>query len=1763
MIPRSTLQNVTDNHKRWIVFGIALNKVLVSQVRPFVEQEVQKEYGNLKTSHNIHTQSTSGRLKIRSTFLKYENINGNDAHPRLPGGRYDYSLFDCKVLSPVDFAKLYVENYMAKFNAFDEHCDASAVLALLGKVPVFSHAVPSAAGDVRKARNAWAHCKFSDWDPLNFQQRFAEMEQLVKALGLPSADESDLLKELKDWEMKGTILCMSATIDPDLVKTVQQDVSALKNDVDKLIFEEEVNRENLKEALQDVATVLEELQKRVSVIEHEHEVIKQEQEVFKQEQEVFKQEQEVFKQEQEVLQQDQSTLCEKMKTTEGHISELKSEQKRVRDLGEHLDTRVSTVQQEQEVIKQVHNELCDKVNATQGQISAFESEQEDVQRRVTHLEDQQNTTQPQINYEIANCEADITFFAERHDVDTRQWLLEDFDKWFSDPGNSRAYVLLGDPGIGKSVMAGVLAQRSNMAGNLGAAYFCRHNDGTRNDPRYLLGTVACQLCECNSEYNSIVGGEGGVRKLLSNSNLGVQELFTKLLQEPLGMSTFCQQRKLVIIDALDETQYESRDDFLDLIMNRFPLLPKWLVFFITSRPEETVQSRLNKYSPCIKICAGNSKDLSFYQQHERDIKLFLEKSVDFSYLPYSAEDITEKSNGLFLYAFYIARVLKDPVHSGKIDQLSDRFLGDIDNFFCQNFKRVFDKVGANLYRKLFGCAIVAPSPLPVSFISFILQRENSDLDEQEVIDAVSLFVVLRTSDQSFTFLHNLIPTWLTDKKKASRKLLIKRIEAGEYFRDIIVEFLSAAVVNQQWETPPSIEADLFDYCFRVGVRFLCEYHEKGSLKIVYCSLTSYQFVWKRIQSNGIGIYSVIADLKLAIATVCQRLSHPEKEILQDICLALENNCHVLQKCPHLLHSCLRNASKAVQVNVAIPDGVSTTWMERKGLPYPAWEIPRGMSCFAFSPDKKLLAGRKGQCISLFDACSFEKVFGPMEVTEASDDINHLEFSPDGKFLFFGRLDKWFSVEKRCVEEYPQFSKNFRCYKWSSFIFDGSFIFVQRERPWIGMHNVSCELNIFRMWSSKESRQPSNESTGSQRHNLDTLDLCSALNSPNIYQLWPFRERDRFRSHSDPPDLCNDCLKFQRNHVEPTLAIVRQRVIDLYPEIFEYQVWDVQSGRPFLEELFSLGVDLSTFSKFCFNTAALECNERGFSVPYGNDLSHAFGKEVNNCQYYFVGEKIYTSTHFQSELIAAKRKESYGSFCVLNAPPVFLNAMTSSRISLDQNWMAGGGYVYEGYVYLLKKESHIEHFDYEKPVRVIEKVKHFAFTNDCSVFLYSTKQKLLHALSLQSGRLLSSVSSFIPLYCTPEKQVGFLFRAEDEERFIFAKDIPSDFLKFFSIPSETTPLEVKFSLTDTILTLHSGMMLTFWKTTDFDRPLTFSSEVFLRDPSPEVVHVKKCGFSQNGKLIATHQGTKILLFNCHKFLECVFDEDYEYNVPCLTFSADSSLLLYCIQRSNVGTRFYVWDVQNTAKSASFDSLNFPSVDRCCFLSDQKKLVICGELNVEIWEFAGNSCHRLRILKTLGPYNEFDKFTHCIVSTDNELLVCCLADRILLYPFSCRTQQNPRQVPHGHLGRIEFCQFLKGTRYLISYGVDGTVFLSDLSEWKAIAYARVAQGRESIVSMTVSGEEDKVVCLTSFGRLSVIKLCGLKCAMPSKLPSLDILGNGNLAEASRGPQIGGQTVATVKGATVSDNKDISEDIFSNDWMLTVSDNSDDSDEDESDE
>ena len=1354
-------------------------------------------------------------------------------------------------------------------------------------------------------------------------------------------------------------------------------------------------------------------------------------------------------------------------------------------------------------------------------------------------------------------------FAERYDPDTRKWLFKDFNKWFEDPGDSRAYFLLGDAGVGKSVLAAVLAHQKRNAGNLAAAYFCRHNDATRNNPRYLLGTIGCQLCKCNEQYTSLVGGEVGIRNSLGNSALGVQELFTKLLQEPLAQCAPAYPRKLVIIDALDETEYESREDFLDLIMRRFLMLPQWLVFFITSRPEDCVQFRLKKYKSCIKICAGNRENVKFYQRHEQDIKLYLEKSVDFSRLPNSVDDIAKKCDGLFLYAFYIVRALSNQLHSGVFSQLDDLFPGDIEDFFMQNFRRVFPKVGVDLYKKLFGCVVVAPSPLPVSFISFILQRENSNLDEQEVIDALSTFLLFRTPDQSFTFLHNLIPAWLTNREKASRKLFIDRIKAGEYFRDVMTTCLSE-FLDEQSEGSFSIDTRVLDYVLRVGVRFLRGFSDKVSVETISRCLTSFKFIQARIKCRRNEIYLLINDFKREAEKKTSRDS--KKQVIQEIYAVVEKNVNVLSECPELLHSCLRMTSKAVQ-DAVIPYGVSTCWMEHSVH----CEIPFGISYFALSPDKKWLAGGTGQSIFLFDASTLERIQGPIKVLESGNDIHHVEFSSDGKLLFFGRLDKWFSLDEGCLKELPQFAGKNRLFKWGSLASCGRYIVVKNDDVWNGCHTLSCLKIIFSLWATHELKQIKSGETVCERKRKERRkgrncfpfsDELYAFVRMEYKLVLFFRKGSEelienlqtfFRREENASSLCARCSASIQELQESSFSRVRQHITDLYSDIFWYQVWNLESGKSVLEEAFSLGTQLNPLFLVYHLAPCSKFRKRFRRVI--NEVESLCDVAVANAMYYF-DESLSGSEAVEpnSDRYFLNLSKSVLLSPYFLTPPKMISqheTSTIARISLDQNWIAIGSYDHLE-VLVCAKILKSENFDLN-PRHVIKDVEAFAFTDDCSVFLYLSTDKLLCALSLQTGTTLLSVSERTPLYLRPEGLVGYCFRTGDEERNIFVKDFPRGFIE--CVWTKLIYLrwsEIAFSSTDTLKSIGFGPTLSFWKIANVDVPSVISNSRLMVGESPfgEFEPFKNCIFSCSGELLATQESSRILLFKQERFVCTVFEER-DCNISCMIFSPNSALFLFCIENNKNAPKFFVWDVQERAVSASCDSFYLPSVECCCFSSDNAKVFICGQRSIQIWEHTGNSCRLLKMLEPSGICRESDKFTHCTVSSNDKLLACCFGDKILLY-----SEAAQAKIPHCHLGRVDFCQFLKGTRYLMSYGVDGVVLLRDLNDRQTVAYARITQGMESIVRVAVSPEEDKVVCLTSDSRLNVIKLCGLKCDNLSEVPLVNTNASENANHFASHEQLKEGIVPTFKDSASHDNLDTSTD----DWSLVFSSDEDEADSDE---
>ena len=1429
-----------------------------------------------------------------------------------------------------------------------------------------------------------------------------------------------------------------------------------------------------------------------------------------------------------------------------------------------------------------------------------------------------------MNAEIANCEADIAFFAGRCHKDTRQWLFDDFDKWFSDPGDSRAYVLLGDAGVGKSVIAGVLAQRMKKARRLGAAYFCRHYDGTRNDPRNLLGTIACQLCNCNSQYSNIMGGEDGVTIMLANSNLGVQELCTKLLEEPLSKcSPF--QRKLVIIDALDETEYNSRKDFIFLIKERFPRLPEWLVFFITSRPEDMLQSRLAKYNPCIRICAGNGEQRNlYYQQHEQDIQRFLENSVDFSRLPCSVQDVTRRCNGLFLYAFYIAQELNVSLHSGKIDQFCDLFPGDIEDFFETNLKRVYDKVGEDLYSKLLGCIMNAPSPLPVSFVSFVLHRENSSLNEQKVMDAVSQFVVMQ---KRVSFLHSLIPAWLTNKKKA-QELYIDPKEAGGYLTEIVKEILSAFIGEPRLKLD-HVERDLQSFALHFAVHLLCQHAEKDSCELVFRCLTSYRFLEERISSGRFGIYHLLKDFQCA--AICIAVEEREKQnILQEISLAIESDVHVLAESPHLLPSCIRNASDVVQENVLIPQ-VSLPWLEWNFFDFPAADILSECNCFATTSDKETVVGAKGRSLFFFNASMLQIVSGPFEISEDTiAKINHLEFSSDGKFVFFGRIDKWFSVERGCVEDFPHFVGNVLNYQWGLITPNGNCIVVKTNvLLFPSMCERGCCLKeLLALWARKEIENSGEEemtcSFGELSNGIAGIDVIGR----HVRYLMEYLGVDpqSYQNHVMfvPDDSsCYCCCKLKElteSSPELSLSTVRQLIIELYPRLFRYQVWNLQSGQPLLHDVFNQGAQLNPFEYFCHVTGAFDkwgaatkwcgvvkavsvcniavvnavsfllklelerfCNGQLPKIPepdwermisgenerytmyvraFLKNLRERVIQESSRCcilltkMDFFIHHQVANPSllhgiwvhvlatlpnalaprHLQfpafnrdSELFCNSLKSDF----ITHFPKGFLNLFrkdVSLCLSPEKNWIIQGS-IANGKVHLLQtssQEDNSRNDNSTKGEHNITGIIRFAFTMDDRFAVYSSPGNSLHALCLQTGKVFTSVSGCNFVLFKKEKQVGYLFRRDVEKRAVILKNLFSPFQFFRWSHKQNSGLEksvaAMFSSSHTVTCISSDSVVAFWNfRDDYDIAFHVTSNFPLRfSPAAQASYeTSKYVFSPDGELIALQQQNKIMLHcvaesnKLEKQRTCtVFETECGGMDARLNFSADSSLLFVCIQDNFEGPLFYVWDVKRKSMSESFDSLGPPTVDCFCLSPDLNNLILCGGCyEIEIWDFKKHPRCLLKKMEVEGFYNPV-KFSHCNVSLDNELLVCCIANLIYVYNLSVSHSKihSSRRILRGHVGKIEFCRFLKVNRYLITYAIDGMVFLWDVTESKAIGFVRIAQGQEKITSMAVSPEEDRVVCFLSSNRVCVIHLYKLGSAMCNKF-SMELTKSKEKATESR--------------------------------------------------
>ena len=363
-----------------------------------------------------------------------------------------------------------------------------------------------------------------------------------------------------------------------------------------------------------------------------------------------------------------------------------------------------------------------------------------------------------------NTERVIQYHSGKYQEGTRLHIFEKIKLWLDDlSSENRVMVISGDAGMGKSVIAAVVCQRMQHAGRLSGSHFCQHNKERYRNPKVMLQSLACQLCDVLPEYKSEL-----VKKLSRNlgvdmNSLEVQELFEFLFEEPLCGVGDPGRNLLLVIDGLDESEYKGRNDLLDVVANYFCKLPVWFRFLVTTRPEINIADRLRRFNP-IQLEQDNEENV-------KDIRLFLEKQLS-SVIQSGSEDfvidaLVRKAAGHFLYAYLMVDFIKENVSLLTPEELGRTLLSGVSSVYQSYFERLEKelKISEDQFLTFLSALAAAREPLPLDFVSkMMLSDSKSPSGPRNVTKAInSISTLLPIHDDCLVFFHKSVKDWLTDR----------------------------------------------------------------------------------------------------------------------------------------------------------------------------------------------------------------------------------------------------------------------------------------------------------------------------------------------------------------------------------------------------------------------------------------------------------------------------------------------------------------------------------------------------------------------------------------------------------------------------------------------------------------------------------------------------------------------------------------------------------------------------------------------------------------------------------------------------------------------------------------------------------------------------------------------------------------------------------------------------------------------------------------
>jgi WD40 repeat protein len=676
---------------------------------------------------------------------------------------------------------------------------------------------------------------------------------------------------------------------------------------------------------------------------------------------------------------------------------------------------------------------------------------------------------------------------------SREWLLQQVDEFVKKEQKSRMLLLTAGPGFGKSVFAAKVCEDFKKKIKLAASHFCDFSNSNLRDPMMMLQSLASQMCE------NIAGFKEELLDQLRRPHQvrSLKDAFTIYLQNPLEELDL-EESSLVVIDGLDESAADNKDEIMNLITDYFQDLPECIKFLVTSRPEISV----TKIRDVQKINidsddAKNNADLELYlkaclpsladRKADRYIVITIEQEGSY---PSVCEVLAkEKCEGSFLYAYYVQIELqkRDDLDTMTFNEIMEFVPKGLDSIYLRYFNRLEDELRAimpdNLdVLKILEMLAVSEGPLPLSFISRAFGLSPDNRETRKIINKVNITVscLLYVSDDLVTVFHKSVIDWLLAEGYKDHEYTVKVLDGSKSLwlicEKVFEEIKKTVTSGHKLNLTNDVK-----YALKYGFYYLgaCMMEESlfwlVDVVIIHVFLTIYP---KSTSYGNTSLLDFWVKMLLGPVVIIDKLRKRLSWHVFEIDILINSTPHyylqsVLTHSPKGYFS--DNEKKIAQTLLPkVPRLVECKLDEVEVLPLALWHSP-GMShisAIGLSYDKTMAAVADCEIIHVISVPSLVELW---QYSTKYVDISCCVFAPNDSFVLFGKLETVLNIAER--KEVPFFHGNKERFASCAFSPNGKRLVTSDGSNTIKLWDVSKQSSLASFCADVPVGQCSFSSTG--------------------------------------------------------------------------------------------------------------------------------------------------------------------------------------------------------------------------------------------------------------------------------------------------------------------------------------------------------------------------------------------------------------------------------------------------------------------------------------------------------------------------------------------------------------------------------------------------------------------------------------------------------------------------------------------------------------